>query len=50
MQCVSFLGHFLLSFSQIKFVCINVAICDPVYNLEAEHGLCQLLTASENYA
>ena len=41
-----FSGHFL---SFCSFGCIDVAICDPVYDVETVSRLCyKLRTASEN--
>ena len=28
------------SFCEIKFVCIDIAICDPVLDIETIHGPC----------
>ena len=32
---------------KIKFVCIHVAMCDQVHNMETIHGLCYLLTITK---
>ena len=37
-RVVCFNGQF--SFGQIKFVCIDVAICDIVHNVETVFNLC----------
>ena len=40
-------GHFFC-FRIIKFVCINVVMCDLVHDVENVHGICKLLTSSKN--
>ena len=45
---VCFCGHFPSLLCQIKFVCVQVAICDLVHDVETVHGLCVMLTASGN--
>ena len=46
-QHIFVLGLFS-SFCQIKFVCINVAVCDLVHDVETVFRHCNLLTASGN--
>ena len=42
-----FIGHFF-RISEIFIFCFVFAICDLVHDVDAIHGLCQLLTASGN--
>ena len=36
---LSFLGGQFLGFCQIKFVCINIIISDPVLDMDTIHGI-----------
>ena len=44
-QCCFCCSSFKVSFCQNKFVCNEVALCELVHDMEAAHGLFQLLMA-----